>query len=699
MADDSGGASNKIVFTVDLDTKAFELNLNGVKQNLADLGKSGEGGFSELEAGIVTANEGLELLNKGMELFGKAMESIAKSDAMKNQEASFKSMASSIGVDSGQMLTALKQATHGTISDLDLMNTSFRMMNAGIKADQIPTLMSYADTLSKASGGFHSFNDILSAVTISVQRGTVTKGLADIGVTAGATGDRTVVLNSIMKQMDAQVQHSGETFHDFGEKLAASSKNTWGAVTKNVGSALSDFLAPILGDKTDQAKVNLDNLTEKLKVYQDRVKEGSTSTFALAEANGKLVTAQQGVEILTQKISEQKKDLTTLTNEETKATRESAAALGDKGRMDLELTAAEKQRAVLAAEVGGLEKRAADEMKQNGVVEIKTYQDLEKAKAAQINSQYDLQRENVMEEKQSATQLSAQLIEIERKRYNDIRALSVSAEQAKKAQDAAELSYLDHNYTTVLNFETRYIAAKNADEDKAYKQNLERLRHEGLSHEEYLKQLEQAEKQHEINIQKTKDEFSAVNERNASIGFKKALDGMKENATDFAKITENITKQSSGLLVSMFQNVAKGQGDAMQQMLSQFLEMIGQQMIQTGVYDLLAGWDDPVQAGAGAGLIAAGMALTSVGAANAPSSSGGGGSSGAGGSSSTDNYQPSAPQSLGQTSSSGGGKATIVVNGNIMNSKDTADYLQELIRNNSDITDYNIVAVGGKPYT
>jgi purine nucleoside permease len=77
----------------------------------------------------------------------------------------------------------------------------------------------------------------------------------------------------------------------------------------------------------------------------------------------------------------------------------------------------------------------------------------------------------------------------------------------------------------------------------------------------------------------------------------------------------NATTKTHSIMVKGFVDLAKGHGNAMDQMLKQFLEMIGTQMIESGTFHLLAGLAsmNPQEAGMGSALIGAGMALVGAG--------------------------------------------------------------------------------------
>jgi hypothetical protein len=166
---------------------------------------------------------------------------------------------------------------------------------------------------------------------------------------------------------------------------------------------------------------------------------------------------------------------------------------------------------------------------------------------------------------------------------------------------------------------------------------------------------------------------------------------MKKQYGDFSKLVQSTTTQAHGVMSKAFVDAAKGQGSALELMKEQFLEMIGTQMIQTGIYHLLAGiWPpNPIELGEGAALVAAGSALVGAGGSGAAGSASSGASGFGGGyASSIASPQQASAQQTQQKA------AQIVINGDFLNSSETANHLTDILRQNSDITNYTLTAQG-----
>lgn len=197
--------------------------------------------------------------------------------------------------------------------------------------------------------------------------------------------------------------------------------------------------------------------------------------------------------------------------------------------------------------------------------------------------------------------------------------------------------------------------------------------------------------------------------------FKDTFKGMDDAAADFANNASKNMKQAGA---SMFQSLGSGAanafaafgkavvtgknalaefGKAIFQAMGQMAVQLGSQFILMGTAALFApivgaamGITNPV------GLIATGAGLATLGGILMGLSGGGeapaaGGSSGGGGGySGGGSYEPTAQAALPESKK----QASIVINGDFLNSRETANHLAEIVRQNSDITDYSITAQG-----
>lgn len=210
------------------------------------------------------------------------------------------------------------------------------------------------------------------------------------------------------------------------------------------------------------------------------------------------------------------------------------------------------------------------------------------------------------------------------------------------------------------------------------------------------------------NIKGLKDEVFGV-----GTAFSRMASGFKKEASDLAKQAgknfENIGKQmfttigrGAGTAFGAFgKAVATGQ-NALQAFANSVLATMGQFGIQLGSEMILAGMAYTyLGMPNGPPLIAAGVGLATLGGILSGLGGGGGG-----GSMSTDTsssgggfgggFSPASPSDTPSQQAEPMQKktASIIIQGDFLNSRETANHLQEIIRSNSDITDFAITAQG-----
>jgi hypothetical protein len=193
---------------------------------------------------------------------------------------------------------------------------------------------------------------------------------------------------------------------------------------------------------------------------------------------------------------------------------------------------------------------------------------------------------------------------------------------------------------------------------------------------------------HQQRLLDIKNQYAAISTQNLSAGFKAGLAQLNNQYGSFSKMVQSVTVKTHGIVSNSFVQMAKGHKVTMEQMLNQFLEMIGTEMINQGTLYVFEGiaTGNGSMAATGAAEIAAGMALVSTASANAPAETGGGG--GGWGDSGTSAPGMADQKQLERKS------AQIIIQGDYLNSRETANHLAEVLRQNSDVTDYAIVAQG-----
>lgn len=678
MADDS----NKVVIELDLDTKQFTTKIGEVKTGLESAGEHGKSKFRELGEAALFFNEGLELVKKGVEAFEYAFQKMEAAEKMKNQEVALKNLGAQLGINTNTLTTAIKASTEGSISSLEAQKIAFELLNAKIKGENIPALVAYADKLEKSTGGQKAMTETLSAFARAIDTGS-TKGLKTLGIEVEKTGNRQEILNLILEQTKVKSQALGTGYSEVADKMKAKSKDLADSVTKYLGETATNVFAMFAGDKVDKASLALDSYKEKLKQISEAQAAGKNVIDLPGITRGyvSLGEARQEVE---KKIAATQERVNELRHEETKEQEKLNSELKQERELKSLVSASDQKKVELAQQERLYTELAAKEQS-SGTKSLQVTQGLYASKRALLEEQFRREMEIAGSVPQTAGQYAAKVIEIERRKYAAIQALRVDDQTYAEMRRNAELKAIESGNFDIENAASKHQEILLQQEDDRFRQEQERARNDIKDKEQLNLQLELLETQHQKNISAIKDKSGEVSAMNAQMGWHQAMAQMKKDNLDFAAVTAKMTVGTSNLMTKSFVEAAKGHGNAMEMMKQQFMEMIGTQAIQSGSVMMLESVWPPNPSGlaAGAGLVALGSAL--VGASGGGASASGGGGGGVGG-----EYSPQQAQQNELQRKS----AQITINGDYLNSRETQLHLATVLRENSDITDYAIVAQG-----
>lgn len=265
-------------------------------------------------------------------------------------------------------------------------------------------------------------------------------------------------------------------------------------------------------------------------------------------------------------------------------------------------------------------------------------------------------------------------------------------EKLLKAQLDAKLQMIESNNYAIENAAKVHESTQIQMEDKIYNYQVKKLKEKIKTHQATYKDIERIEQQHQMRLNQVRDSYNNVSVKNFNLGWQGAMANMKKQFTNFATLTQTLATKTHSIVSNGFIQMAKDHKFSMDQILNQFLSMIGETMIQWGTFDLLSSIWPPNPAGlaAGAALIAAGAVLVGVGssatASPASSTPGGAGSDTMGGG------IASPGQAMGSQLQQK--SAQIIIQGDYLNSTQTQQHLTDIIRQSSDVTDFAIVAQG-----
>jgi hypothetical protein len=683
-----GSDGGKVVIELDMETGKFEAKINGVKQQIGGVGAAGDQHLPKLGFHFIAINEALELANKAMEYFKTGLEMALKTESINNQKLAFKSLATSIGADSEKMMSAMRIASKGTKSDLELMTAAMDLMYAGVSTKQIPEFIKLANQIQATGRHGEKFSDVIRTMGLAIESGQV-RAMKNYDMVLGKVGDRQTNINAIIEAGKKRFGEYGSQIDQIAEKVEARGEQTMKSIKMFMGQIFSGALFSAYSTDAEKAEVQIKALEEQLESLKNIQKKGTQETTIISTESGK-----ERMKI-SQAILETEKQLAAAhhlvadgAKKEAEEEKKATDSLSDKQKLLVELTDQQKRRAEISAQIMAIESRVATESEISGQMSVKTSKDLIAAKKQEIEMSYQLEKEKAEAGATSQTALTARLESIEKSRYEKLRALYVDDATFKESQEAAALSVAEKNMTTMDSALDVHKSISMEREKRQHEEKLELLRAEGLSKEEFNIKVEQEEIRHQEKMKQVKDRYAAANQKNLELGFGSAIKKLGQQYGDFSQAVERMTMKTHGIMSKSFVDAAKNHGNAMEMMKNQFLEMIGTELIEQGTYHLLAGiWPpNPAELGQGAAMVAAGSALVG---ASAPSTPGAGGGESGGGFLSS----PMTPDSATATQLNKK-QAAIVINGDFLNSRETANHLAEVLRQNSDVTDYTITAQG-----
>jgi hypothetical protein len=690
---------NKVTIELNLESKEFEVKLGNVRQEFGKLGNEGKGHVEGLGMQFLFLNEALEVGEKLLHGFEAAISQISAYEKINNQTTALKNLGAVIGADTEQIVQGIVKLTGGTVTGVQATQMAFELLKSGVKAEAIPAIIEWAEKVDKASGGQKKLEDAIHAVSFAVETGQ-SRSLKQYGIELDAVGTRQQVLNSILKQTEQQSKSLGDGYTEFGEKLETSMKNTFNTITKGFGKMLTETALVFMGDEVDKNSSKVKFLEGQIKMATERIKEYGEQSNTVYKFDGETtarnLTALELKKKLEEELLKAKGDLHKAVEEEHKDHEETAKNFTQERELKKNLTDEEKKMIELRSNVIALDKLSAQEEAETGEINLKNNQELTAAKKALVLSEFADRKRLIASTAKDEKEYQTQLVEMEIEKNKRLRALRVDDFNFNKSLQAAQMNAVMSNIMAADNAQSRHHAIQEQQENQRNQREIERLRSSGMAKAQFDKRMEQEEVAHQRNLSNIKNQYEKINTQNLQFGLNNALTSMRGQFGSFSNFVTSATNKTHSIMSKGFVDLAKGHGDAMQKMTAQFVESIGTQMIEAGVFHLLMGiWPpNPVELGQGAALIAAGSAIV-----GASASIGGGQDSGGGsvGSMSPETAPPSAPPTApgqAQPAQMDKKQASIIIQGDFLNSRETANHLSEILRQNSDITDYTITAQG-----
>lgn len=254
--------------------------------------------FTELKSALGLVTQGLGYLKQAYELAEIGAQNQRLID-------SGHELASSFGADMDEIVNSVKDASLGTVSELDIITGANRamMLNVTTDAEKMGQLMQVAAVRARSMGisTTQAFNDIVTGIgrnspLILDNLGIITKGWAEEAKAAGVAYDQQFILNKVLEQGSAMIEKTGGLTLDAAgqfEKFNATQKNTWDEMKQGLAQAVLPMIKGLndLHDVGMETERSQDRLEKATGLTYDQIRRASMQSKDFA-GNMEALSAQ-----------------------------------------------------------------------------------------------------------------------------------------------------------------------------------------------------------------------------------------------------------------------------------------------------------------------------------------------------------------------------------------------------------------------
>jgi hypothetical protein len=311
--------TDKIVaeYTVKVDAALKNLDKLANKVNkIDDERKKSQAGFKDMSSSLassfskVGAAIGLAFGTAQIISFGK--EAVKLASQMEGVERAFKRIG---GANSDSLLDGLRKATRGTVSDLVLMQKAVQASNFKIPLENLASLFKFAQARARETG--ESVEYLTNSIVLGIGRKSplildnlgisaveLRTRLKGVGVEAANVGDIAQIIGDIAQEELAKMGDQADTTADKLARLSAIAENAQTSVGEaliNLGTGFAFLLG--LTEDLDVSMTGNEKAAKNLaKAFGDDV---SGAVDAMIKKNNELLQSQLKVEELKEKRSYQ----------------------------------------------------------------------------------------------------------------------------------------------------------------------------------------------------------------------------------------------------------------------------------------------------------------------------------------------------------------------------------------------------------
>lgn len=228
---------------IDTKNQLDEINdsLKGMSSNaggglFSDLGDK-MGGALQVFAGNMLTKAAGAVANLGSEMVGMVQQGVEMAKAGEGIRIAFERLGR------GDILDGLRQATHGTVTDLELMKAAVKFNDFKLPVEELGTMLAFAQQKAKDTG--QSVDYMVDSIVTGLGRKSLMI-LDNLGLSAtevkermAETGDMTKAVGAIIREQMAKAGEYVETASDRAAKATADLKNAM--------TSLGETFAPLVG--------------------------------------------------------------------------------------------------------------------------------------------------------------------------------------------------------------------------------------------------------------------------------------------------------------------------------------------------------------------------------------------------------------------------------------------------------------------
>lgn len=670
-------ADKQVKFVLDLDVKDFTeagLKAKGVLSSMTN-----SEGITGLVEHLTHASLALGTLGAAAYAFKSAIDLTMEAEHLKQIDQQFASLTTAAGISTSALREGLDKSAAGLVDNNDLLEIANKaIVKMGKSAERLPEIMEVARKATQVFGGDlqGNFENITTAISngnarMLKQYGLTidsTKAIQDFAKANGIAANEVSEAGRRQAIMNAALEQAGERFKGVSGDLDKTSSVL--AITKNAFKEIGDIFVLVfdktIGPGLKRFLVGVKDAAVSLKTYfQATFGEGlEQSNAQIAQTEGKVKDLQKTIDSL----QKQKK--------------ENVFTPGDQAMLDHSI----QKLHLVEAQLDKL-KEKNKELRGEEKAEEKAKMPAGGGRDDDIVNQ-EAKKKNEEKFQQDLLAIRQKYLQAQSDNVQSFDQIEKNIKEQNQLQDELNIKRLDE----IKNNQNLTDTQRAQMMDEQHKLNQE--------------QMMQREEENDKLRTRMLDRYTK-NSQNAADGIGRAFSAQsaksKRDMADFGKrgqeVMGSFQRHSTYAFEKMGESMVKGKdiasaaGEAMK---SIFLNVIADRAIAEGSMLMLSGlWPpNPIALGAGAGLIALGGAIRTMagGSGSVPAGGGGGGLGSETGvampvtntDSSTGQAQNVMPQKT----------VSVNVAGNLFNTSETQRTLMEMIRQETDATDFNYNKIG-----